>query len=144
MEDQYKQYQGGFIWDYIDQALLNQEGTLVYGGDFDDRPTDYCFCTNGIVYANRIESPKMQEVKALYSNIVMKFEERDPKKLFITIQNKNLFQTTKDYEFSFSLNKEGIVLEEVGKELYIEPQEELVLEIPFSYPAERLTIKSQV
>ncbi|MBO8462433.1 MAG: DUF4981 domain-containing protein [Firmicutes bacterium] len=136
LEDQYEQYQGGFIWDYIDQALLNSESTLVYGGDFDDRPTDYCFCTNGIVYANRMESPKMQEVKALYSNIVMKFEERDTKKLFVTIKNKNLFKTTKDYVFSFSLNKEGILLEEVRKELYIEPQEELVLEIPFSYPVE--------
>ena len=137
LEDQYEKYQGGFIWDYIDQALWKEddgEGRLVYGGDFDERPTDYCFCTDGIVYAERIESPKMQEVKALYSNIVMKFEEKENKKLFVTIQNKNLFRTTKGYEFYFSLNKESKLLAEVKKEFCIEPQEELELEVPLSYP----------
>ncbi|MDZ5035452.1 glycoside hydrolase family 2 TIM barrel-domain containing protein, partial [Clostridium perfringens] len=57
LEDKYELYQGGFIWDYIDQAIevTNKEGKKVfaYGGDFDDRATDYCFCTDGIVYADR-------------------------------------------------------------------------------------------
>ena len=49
LEDAYEKYQGGFIWDYIDQAVerINDQGETVlsYGGDFDDRATDYEFCT---------------------------------------------------------------------------------------------------
>lgn len=69
--DQYEQYQGGFIWDYIDQAILvTDEVTgrevLRYGGDFDDRPSDYEFSGNGILFADRTEKPAMQEVKYYY------------------------------------------------------------------------------
>lgn len=69
--DQYEMYQGGFIWDYIDQALLIEDEitgqkVLRYGGDFDDRPSDYEFSGNGIVFANRVEKPAMQEVKYYY------------------------------------------------------------------------------
>ena len=53
--EKYPQYQGGFIWDYIDQGILTStedgEEYLAYGGDFDDRPTDYEFCGDGIVLA---------------------------------------------------------------------------------------------
>ena len=73
LEDKYEMYQGGFIWDYIDQALYrindNGEKVLAYGGDFTDRATDYNFCGNGIVFADRTISPKAQEVKFLYQNI---------------------------------------------------------------------------
>lgn len=69
--DQYEKYQGGFIWDYIDQALLVKDEitgreVLRYGGDFDDRPSDYEFSGNGIVFADRTEKPAMQEVKYYY------------------------------------------------------------------------------
>ena len=69
--DKYEMYQGGFIWDFIDQALLvNDEVTgrkvFRYGGDFDDRPSDYEFSGNGIVFADRKEKPAMQEVRYYY------------------------------------------------------------------------------
>ena len=67
--DAYPQYQGGFIWDYMDQALW-QEGPagrrLGYGGDFGERPTDYAFCANGIVFADGAEKPAMQEARYWY------------------------------------------------------------------------------
>lgn len=60
LEDKYEAYQGGFIWDYIDQAIetQNDDGktVLAYGGDFEDRPSDYGFCTNGVIYANRTQT----------------------------------------------------------------------------------------
>ena len=69
--DEFPMYQGGFIWDYIDQAIYhkNQKGqeVLGYGGDFMDRPTDYAFSGNGIVFADRTEKPAMQEVRYWYS-----------------------------------------------------------------------------
>ena len=70
--DQYEMYHGGFIWDFIDQAILVRDPVtgkevLRYGGDFDDRPADYEFSANGIVFADRKEKPAMQEVRYYYS-----------------------------------------------------------------------------
>lgn len=69
--DKYEMYQGGFIWDYIDQALFVEDEVtgrkvLRYGGDFDDRPSDYEFSANGIVFADRTEKPAIQEVRYYY------------------------------------------------------------------------------
>ena len=69
--DQYVDYQGGFICDYIDQALFVKDevtgrDVLRYGGDFDDRPSDYEFSGNGILFADRTEKPAMQEVRHFY------------------------------------------------------------------------------
>lgn len=69
--DQYDMYHGGFIWDFIDQALyqwdeITGERVLRYGGDFDDKPSDYEFSGNGIVFADRSEKPAMQEVRYYY------------------------------------------------------------------------------
>ena len=69
--DKYEMYQGGFIWDFIDQAIyvydeITGKEVLRYGGDFDDRPADYEFSANGIVFANRQEKPAMQEVRYYY------------------------------------------------------------------------------
>ena len=104
LEDKYEAYQGGFIWDYIDQSLY-KDGVLVYGGDFDDRASDYGFCTNGIVYADRTYSPKVSEAKQLYSNIRMSIENG-----VLTIENRNLFVGTEGYIFKVTLEKEGEIL----------------------------------
>lgn len=65
--EEFPQYQGGFIWDYMNQALwhvnANGEEVLGYGGDFDDRQSDYAFSGNGIVFADGMEKPAMQEVR---------------------------------------------------------------------------------
>ena len=104
LEDKYEAYQGGFIWDYIDQSLY-KDGVLVYGGDFDDRASDYGFCTNGIVYADRTYSPKVSEAKRLYSNIRMSLENG-----VLTVENRNLFTDTSRYIFKVTLEKEGDIL----------------------------------
>jgi beta-galactosidase len=69
--DEFPMYMGGYIWDYIDQALFVKDPVtgrevLRYGGDFDDRPSDYEFSGNGIVFADRTEKPAMQEVRYYY------------------------------------------------------------------------------
>ena len=69
--DKYEMYQGGFIWDFIDQAILVKDEVtgkevLRYGGGFDDRPADYEFSGNGILFADRKEKPAMQEVRYYY------------------------------------------------------------------------------
>ena len=69
--DKYDRYHGGFIWDFIDQAIMVKDSVtgkdvLRYGGDFDDKPSDYEFSANGIVFADRKEKPAMQEVRYYY------------------------------------------------------------------------------
>jgi beta-galactosidase len=106
LETKFPMYQGGFIWDYIDQSIMKKDRFgmeyLAYGGDFGDRPTDYGFCTNGIVYANRELSPKMQEVKFLYQNVKLNADRSG-----VTITNENLFTDTSDYVLEYTLFLEG-------------------------------------
>ena len=69
--DKYDMYHGGFIWDFIDQAIMVKDpvtgkDVLRYGGDFDDKPADYEFSANGILFADRKEKPAMQEVRYYY------------------------------------------------------------------------------
>ena len=105
-------YQGGFIWDYIDQTLDKKDrygkSYQAYGGDFDDRPNDGEFSANGIVYGgDRKPSPKMQEVKFNYQNIGVQIEDGE-----IIIHNKNLFINTDQYECVLTLYKEEKLIAE--------------------------------
>lgn len=129
LEDKYDMYQGGFIWDYIDQAVeRNKDGidVLAYGGDFDDRATDYCFCTNGIVYADRTVSPKAQEVKKLYSNVNI-----IPDQKGVTIENNNLFIGTTNYDFIAYIEKEGKKIFEKKIDVDVNPGERKYIEIEY-------------
>ena len=87
-------YQGGFIWDYVDQTLWKKnrfgEWYLAYGGDHGERPTDYSFSGNGIVYGgDRSPSPKMQEVRFNYQDIRLSVSESK-----VLVRNRFLFTDT--------------------------------------------------
>lgn len=120
LEDKHEQYQGGFIWDYLDQAVwhTNDQGEryLSYGGDHDERPTDYEFCTDGLVYADRIASPKAQEVKALFSNVKLIPDEHG-----VTVKNENLFVSTDAYRFVYRVLKDGQKVFEQDTKLNVDP-----------------------
>ncbi len=127
--EKYEKYQGGFIWDYIDQSLLsvdeNGNEYLAVGGDFTDRPNDGNFCGNGIVFANREETPKMTEVKHVYSPIKIIFTDGK-----YTVYNDNLFNSTDIYNFYYTLLCDG---EEVKKELIninVAPQSNETFDLP--------------
>ncbi|MBO4678555.1 MAG: DUF4981 domain-containing protein, partial [Lachnospiraceae bacterium] len=126
LEDEYPMYQGGFIWDYLDQALWqdhNGKKRLAYGGDFGDRPCDYCFSTDGIVFANRVESPKIKEAKALYSNVKISVT-----KTAISVTNKNLFIDLSRYYILFTVKESGhIIFEERFDTLNAAPGESITL-----------------
>lgn len=110
LEDKYPMYQGGFIWDYIDQMLVKKDRYgqefLAYGGDFDDRSNDSNFCGNGIVYADRKVTPKMQEVKFLYQNVKLSVTRNA-----VLVRNDNLFIDTRHYKLVLSLMKDGQQIE---------------------------------
>ena len=110
LTDTEPRYQGGFIWDYIDQSILKKDRYgqefQAYGGDCGERPTDYNFSGNGICYGGeRDASPKMQEVKFNYQNISVAFEEHS-----FTVVNKNLFADTSEYQCIVILQKNGTVV----------------------------------
>ena len=68
--DEFDGYQGGWIWDFIDQALYTKRAdgkeVLRYGGDFSEKPSDYEFSCDGILFADRTEKPGLEEVRYFY------------------------------------------------------------------------------
>lgn len=134
LEDKYPMYQGGFIWDYIDQSIYKKDRYgkeyLAYGGDFGDRPSDYSFCGNGIVHADRKVTAKMQEVKFLYQNIKL-FPSRDG----VKIVNQNLFADTSAFELVYSLELEGHEVLRGTLDVNVAAESESVVELPLNAKA---------
>ena len=100
MIDEFPLYQGGFIWDYMDQALwytnVNGERVLGYGGDFGERQSDYNFSGNGIVTADGVPKPCMQEVRYWHSTSEERkaFDEENAlKAAFVKMPEHELFET---------------------------------------------------
>lgn len=131
LEEKYPMYQGGFIWDFIDQGLMTKDiygkDYLAFGGDFGDRPTDYNFCMNGIIYADRKESPKMQEVKFNYQNIKI-----DVNFNSVKIKNDNLFINLDQYDIIWEYLREGNVIEYGKLNIYLEAGNEIEIKLPIS------------
>lgn len=124
-------YQGGFIWDYIDQSIYKKDRYgnefQAYGGDFNDRPCDYNFSGNGIAYGGeRDASPKMQEVKFNYQNITANVEKNQ-----VTVINKNLFVNTDEFECVVLLEKDGKLVKKVAMETSVAPLSQETYNLPF-------------
>ena len=135
LTDTEPRYQGGFIWDYIDQSILKKDRYgqefQAYGGDCGERPTDYNFSGNGICYGGgREASPKMQEVKFNYQNISVAFEEEGK----FTVINKNLFADTGEYQCVAILQKNGIVVKKQKIDTNVAPLSSGTHEIRFEIP----------
>ena len=131
LTDTEPKYQGGFIWDYIDQSIYKKDRYgkefQAYGGDFGERPTDYNFSGNGIAYGgNRDASPKMQEVKFNYQNITAQVSEDSVK-----VINKNLFVNTDTFDCEVTLAKNGHVLRTETLETSVDPLSENIYALPF-------------
>ena len=131
LTDTEPKYQGGFIWDYIDQSIYKKDRYgkefQAYGGDFGERPTDYNFSGNGIAYGgNRDASPKMQEVKFNYQNITAQVTADSVK-----VINKNLFVNTSKFDCKVTLQKDGKVIGTATLETNVEPLSEKEYALPF-------------
>ena len=131
LTDTEPKYQGGFIWDYIDQSIYKKDRYgkefQAYGGDFEERPTDYNFSGNGIAYGgDREPSPKMQEVKFNYQNITAEVTADTVK-----VINKNLFVNTNTFDCKVTLAKNGKVIRTEALETAVEPLSEEEYKLPF-------------
>ena len=131
--EKYDHMAGGFIWDYVDQAIRKCENGKVkwlYGGDFDEGRTSYYFCANGIITADRQPQPSYYEVKKVYSNL--EAVDVDAKNGKIKIKNKNYFITTSKYDFTWILTVDGEKVDEgIIKNLVIAPKSEEEITLPY-------------
>ena len=132
LTDTEPKYQGGFIWDYIDQSIYKKDRYgkefQAYGGDFGERPTDYNFSGNGIAYGgNRDASPKMQEVKFNYQNITAEVSADSVK-----VINKNLFVDTDIFDCKVTVAKDGKVIRKASLATAVASLSEEVYALPLA------------
>lgn len=140
MVRKYPKYQGGFIWDFVDQGLRvkNKQGKTIYayGGDFGRYPTsDHNFNCNGIINPDRKPNPHANEVRYYYQNIwatakYLKVGE-------VEVYNENFFKSLDDVELQWTLESEGKVLANGRNALDIPAQQKRVVKLDgYSLPAD--------
>lgn len=135
--DKYPKLQGGFIWDWIDQAIRTKTSDgveyLAYGGDFGDLPNDGNFCGNGLIFADRNLSPKISEVKKCYQNITIIAEDLKTGKFIV--QNKNLFTNLQVYRMEWEISLNGRVISEGAGLLDVKPLSDESITLPYQIPS---------
>ena len=150
LADEEPLYQGGFIWDYIDQSITKKDRYgrefQAYGGDFGDRPTEYHFSGNGIACGeDREPSPKMMSVKYNYQAISVVIKKAVTGKtsaagkssgtgLVAQITNKNLFVPTSEYEAVCELLRNGESIESCEFDTDVAPLSKKVAALPLTLP----------
>ena len=127
--EKYDHMTGGFIWDYVDQAI-RRDGKWFYGGDFNEGFSSYYFCANGIIGADREPHPAYYEVKQVYSNISAE-QTGIPNE--IKIKNKNYFVSLDYCYLAWSVTRDGKAVESGRVSLDgIKPQTSKTLILPYS------------
>ncbi|UOQ85139.1 glycoside hydrolase family 2 TIM barrel-domain containing protein [Gracilibacillus salinarum] len=133
--DRYPSLQGGFIWDWKDQALrtTTADGTefLAYGGDFGESPHDGNFAGDGLIYADGTISPKLMETKACYQNIG--FELVDLAKGQYNVVNKQLYQSLSAYQLVWTVAENGDVTESGMLPLDAAAGDSQLITIPYQF-----------
>lgn len=143
LEERCPQYQGGFVWDYLDQALLIEQQDYVrlgYGGDFGDRPNNGNFSGDGILFADRTPSPKAAEVKAAFQPFRFAFTDNAVK-----VENRRLFADTADVALTLTLLCDGVFMTAETLPMTLQPGETGIYPLPHpidSRPGEWAVIAS--
>lgn len=129
----YPKYQGGFIWDFVDQSCrwTGKNGKMIYayGGDFNRfDASDFNFCDNGLIGPDRIPNPHTYEVGYYYQNIWT--TPGDIKNGEIKVYNENFFRDLSAYTLQWELLKDGKVVRTGSIEkLNVAPQQTATIKL---------------
>lgn len=128
-------FQGGFIWDFADQAILMKDRYgqpfFGYGGDNDEAPHDADFCGNGIFFADHSPTPRMQEVKYLYQGIRASVSATE-----ITVTNHFAFTNTDQFDCVVTARTSEKVIDSTSLPTDVAPGESRTYPLPFTLPSE--------
>ena len=130
----YPKYQGGFIWDFVDQSVrwTGKNGKMIYayGGDFNRfDASDLNFCDNGLISPDRVPNPHMYEVGYFYQNIWT--NPADIKNGEISIFNEYFFRDLSAYYLEWQLLKNGKIMRSGRVEdLNVGPQQTAKIKLP--------------
>ncbi|HBM3184435.1 TPA: beta-galactosidase [Klebsiella oxytoca] len=135
----YPRLQGGFIWDWADQAISKtfDDGSVgwAYGGDFGDKPNDRQFCMNGLVFPDRRAHPSLIEAKHAQQYFQFALLAQSP--LRIRLSSEYLFRATDNEELRWQVQAAGETFAEGSVKLALCPegQSELTLCDALKLPA---------
>ena len=130
----YPKYQGGFIWDFVDQSVrwTGKNGKMIYayGGDFNRfDASDLNFCDNGLISPDRVPNPHMYEVGYFYQNIWT--NPANIKNGEISIFNEYFFRDLSAYYLEWQLLKNGKIMRSGRVEdLNVGPQQTAKIKLP--------------
>jgi beta-galactosidase len=131
--EKYDNLQGGSIWDWVDQGILqrHEDSTeyYAYGGDFgpEGTPSDGNFCINGLVGPARELHPAIYEVKKVYQNIDFIKGDEDGQ---FKVVNKNFFVDLSAYTIKWEIKSEGeLISEGTLDKLEVLPQDTTVIKV---------------
>jgi len=115
---------GGFIWDWVDQALWkdpsNPSAGYLYGGDFGDFPNDKNGCIDGLISADRIPHPHYYEMQKVYQPVAFRLIDNQP--LTIDVTNRLLTTDLNKYDFKYQIQENGkITSEGILPEISVSP-----------------------
>lgn len=127
--NKYPKLIGGCIWEWADHAFVNKEGTLCYGGDFDEPIHDNNFCCDGLVFADRSIKAGSLEAKAIYQPMQVSL---DGNKL--TIENRFDFTNLNEYKLKWGIELDGVLIGSDEQVVDIKPHEKGNICIPFEIP----------
>lgn len=129
--------QGGFIWDWVDQGLSQQDENgqhfWAYGGDFGDEINDRQFCINGLIFPDRTVHPTLEEAKYCQRMITASLQDQTEGNCTLLITNENLFRATDNEQLNWSLLENGKVIQTGSQTLNIEANSQASLDIALNY-----------
>lgn len=114
----YPKYQGGYIWDFVDQGLRDKSPVtgkeiFTYGGDYGRYPgSDYNFNCNGIIAPNRRLNPHAYEIQYVLQNVWIK--DFDAENGSFNVYNENFFKNIDDLNLTATLFANGVKLTTVA------------------------------
>lgn len=130
----YPQYQGGFIWDFVDQSIIRFEpdgrATFSYGGSYNKfDPSDGNFNNNGFIAADRSLHPSAYEVAYQYRSILSSLVEGTTNK--VEIYNENFFVDLSNYNLHWELVADNRVVSAGNiPSLNVKPQQRAIVTLP--------------